>query len=136
MSRRRPIGPPRGAAETAEAARQAVLGSRFRNGPEDASHTPHTGLTPASETPRTPARKRRAEPEGKVRRTYYLAEGDADALERAVTQICDALGGRVERHRVLGAVIAAGTAQADRITADLRAELRAELLGDLTAPGD
>ena len=112
--------------ETAEAACQAALGSRFRDDPESDTHA-------GSETPQPPARTpRRKEPPGKVRRTYYLSQDSADALERAVEQIRTALGGRIDRHEVLGAVIAAGTAQADRITADLRAELRA----DLTAPGD
>ncbi|MFD0535363.1 hypothetical protein ACFQY7_18030 [Actinomadura luteofluorescens] len=46
-------------------------------------------------------------------------------------RIRSALGGRVDRHEAIGAIITAGAAQTDQIVA----ALRAELLRDL-APGE
>ncbi|MEU8347676.1 hypothetical protein AB0C74_38765 [Spirillospora sp. NPDC048832] len=88
-------------------------------------YTPHTPLTPASEKP-----PRRREPAGKTRKTYYLAADTVSALDDAVERIRSALGGRVDRHEAIGAIIAAGAAQTDQIIAALRADLLRELATD------
>ncbi|NYD51716.1 hypothetical protein BJY14_007699 [Actinomadura luteofluorescens] len=75
--------------------------------------------------------RQRREPAGKTRKTYYLAADTVAALDEAVERIRSALGGRVDRHEAIGAIITAGAAQTDQIVA----ALRAELLRDL-APGE
>jgi len=62
-----------------------------------------------------------------TRRTYYLPQAAADSLEAAVSSIQESTGGRVPKHEILAALITAGTARADQVTADLRAALLRDL---------
>lgn len=66
-------------------------------------------------------------PETMTRRTYYLAETDADALETAVAAIHQTLHGRIPKHQILGALLTEGITRRDAITQRLKDELRAEL---------
>jgi cell pole-organizing protein PopZ len=120
---RKNLGPPKGAEQT----RQAILGQRFHNpGSDDVTVAPET-QTPASHPPHT--RVQRREPPGMTRRTYYLPESAADALDDAVAKVQAATGGRTSKHEALAALITAGAAQADAIADDLRAALLRELTG-------
>lgn len=152
---RRQLGAPKGAQQTAAKARD-VLGDTTPDTAQDApaagQAAPDTAVsetpTPVSETP-TPAsytshtrltqgsRRRRAEPAGMTRRTYYLPEDTAVALDAAVARIQAATGGRTSKHEALSAIIAAGTAHAAGIAASQRAALLAELtaLPDGPSPG-
>lgn len=129
------LGPPKGAQQTAEAARSAVLGSRFSDaqsrGPaaeaEAGTAVSETSHTPVH-TPHTSVRQRRGEPEGMTRKTYYLPQEAAAMLDDAVERIQAALGGRTARHEALAAIIAIGAGHVDQIID----QLRAELLRDLT----
>lgn len=67
-----------------------------------------------------------------TRKTYYLSDATAQAVEDAVASVQAALGGRFSRHEIIGAIIAAGTARTDAIVD----ELRDALLRDLAAPKD
>jgi hypothetical protein len=78
--------------------------------------------TPAPAPARGP-RARRTEPEGMTRRTYYLADDAALALDAAVERIQRATGGNVSKHAALGALIAAGVEQTDAVLGKLRDEL-------------
>ena len=134
MSTKKRLGPPKGADQTAETARQTILRGRFSDGEPETSEAG----TPASE-PRTPAshashtrvtrgsEKQRSEPPGMTRRTYYLPEAAAAALDEAVAKIRAATGGRISKHEALALLINAGVGQVD----DLAAEARAALLRDL-----
>lgn len=62
-----------------------------------------------------------------TRRTYYLAETDADALEAAVAVIHRTLRGRIPKHQILGAILTEGINGRDAITRRLKDDLRAEL---------
>ena len=72
-------------------------------------------------------RERRQEPEGMTRKTLYLPKEAADALDDAVRHVQKAVGGRVEKHAILGALIAAGAAEQDRIADAIRTALLREL---------
>jgi hypothetical protein len=126
MAGKRLLPPPKGADAAAQAARDAVLGSRFQR--EDAS-------TPAAPTPAvveqapagrlrpTRSAKRRGEPDGMTRRTVYISTGTATALDSALERIQAATGGRVPKHEALAALIAAGVDQVDQVTEHLREQL-------------
>lgn len=135
------LGPPKGAAETAETARQTVLRGRFSDegdGTTEAGTPAAEGRTPASHTSHTrvqPA-KRRAEPEGMTRRTYYLPQAAAAALDEAVATIRAATGDRVSKHEALALLITAGAERADELAEEARAALLRELQGGAgTSPG-
>jgi hypothetical protein len=69
------------------------------------------------------------QPPSSQRRTYYLPQSAAAALDTAVATIQAATGGRVTKHEALAALITAGTERAGAV-AD---ELKATLLRDLQA---
>ena len=58
-----------------------------------------------------------------VRRTYYIAESDADALEQAVAEVVRAVGGTVPQYEALGALIRAGLRQQDEVVQALRKQI-------------
>lgn len=64
-----------------------------------------------------------------TRRTYYLPEAAAVALDEAVEKIRTGTGGRTSKHEALAALIAAGVAQTQTVTADLKAALLRDLNG-------
>lgn len=72
-------------------------------------------------------RGRRADPSGMRRVSYYLSADAADALEKGVDQVREALGGEIARHVALSALIETGAAQTDRIIKEL-AQARAQAL--------
>jgi len=137
MTTRKKLGPPKGAGATADAA-LAVLGSRFSDPeptPPAAAPPPAVRPTPAPAVSPRPVERRRKpatnrEPEGMTRQTYYLSAAAAADLEDAVRRVRAATGGLVTKHQALGALIAAGAAQADEVARRLRAELATHLTND------
>lgn len=147
------LPPPKGAAEVMDAAGQVDEASRVRRLSDRYSEpgaaldwsrsggrvvsavptateptaTPAPASTPPAAPPRRPTRERRPEPEGMTRKTYYLPVDAADALDQAVKHVQKAVGGRVDKHVVLGALIAAGAADKDRVASAIRAALLRDL---------
>jgi len=66
-------------------------------------------------------------PPGRRRHTLYLAADVAADLDQAADSLVGELRGLVPRHVVLGALIRAGLAQSDAVSADLRAGLLRDL---------
>ncbi|GAA2533507.1 hypothetical protein [Pilimelia columellifera] len=104
-----------------------VLSRRFSLGtlPPAEPHTAHTSHTPAPLAEKTPTEpeRRKGEPDGMTRRTYYYDQETADALAEAVNAIHHRTHGRVAKHRVIEAVIRAGLAHLDDVEAKLRAAI-------------
>lgn len=71
-----------------------------------------------------------------TRRTYYLPEAAAAALDEAVATIRAATGDRVSKHEALALLITAGAERADELAEEARAALLRELQGGAgTSPG-
>jgi hypothetical protein len=140
------LGPPKGTAEAATAAAAAAatehdridrLSNRYQT--EQASAAPPVKAVEPAPPAAEPARDRRPrprgvearrrEPEGMTRKTLYLSLATAAALEDAIGQIQQATGGKVSKHEALGALIAAGVAQADAVTQALRETVLQSLTG-------
>lgn len=64
--------------------------------------------------------KRRGEPRGMTRRTYYFSEQVAEDLAAAVARLHHGSQGRITKHAALDAIIAAGVEQLDAIERRLR----------------
>jgi hypothetical protein len=143
------LPPPKGSAGAASAAASATatpaeieasridkLSSRYQqeqagqggqSGPslswsQSAGRPAESAPAPAA-APARATRARRTEPDGMTRRTYYLADDAAHALDAAVERIQRATGGNVSKHAALGALIAAGVEQTDTVLGKLRDEL-------------
>ena len=93
--------------------------------------TPRPGPRP----PAPPKKKTgtRPDPEGMRRTSYYISQEAADAMEAAVAQVLDALGGQLPKHVALSALIKAGAAQAHQVARALAEERTAELAERLKA---
>lgn len=111
---------PKGAADASAAA--TIMRSRFDRPEDPAAEAPEAATEEAPARPRT-----RPDAEGMTKRTYYLSEADAEALDGAVARLYDEMRGLVPKHRIIGAVIASGLADLDRIRGELRDELIASL---------
>jgi hypothetical protein len=55
-----------------------------------------------------------------ARKAWYVTQADADALDDVVNQVYIALGAKVPKHQIIGAIIRAGAGHADEITARLQ----------------
>lgn len=125
------IGPPKGVAESAEAVRIARMSGRLI--PEDGPRTSASETqTPVSYAPH---KRRRREPEGMTRRTYYLPADVAKALDDAVAQLLAAAAGRATKHEALALILRAGCDQVPALADELRAALLAELRGEPPSRG-
>ncbi|GGL56649.1 hypothetical protein [Planomonospora parontospora] len=123
MTPAKKIGPPKGVAASTEAARMATLGGRFSDASPASTPSSDTGVP----TSYTPPKRRRGEPAGMTRRTYYLPTQVAEDLDAAVEQLLAATAGRATKHEALAAILTAGCRQAPTLAAGLRAALLAEL---------
>lgn len=113
---------PKGAADASAAA--AIMRSRFDRPEDPAAEAPEAATEEAPARPRT-----RPDAEGMTKRTYYLSEVDADALEATVDRLHDAVKGLAPKHRILGAIISRGLGEAEAIESELKNELIAGLTG-------
>lgn len=75
----------------------------------------------------------RADAEGMRRVSYYVSEEVADAMDAAVGQVMEALGGGVPKHVALSALIAAGADRVAEVSAGLAEQRAAELTRRLDA---
>lgn len=135
MSARKALPPPKGAEE----ARAAVLAGRFTHdqlGEDTAAAAAASDRVEKVEPPeaapgvRAAVRAARASsrtPEGMTRKTYYLPQTAAAELAAAAERVRASTGGLVSKHQALAAIISAGIAQTDAVTAALRAELVSNL---------
>lgn len=130
------LPPPKGADAAVQAARDAVLGSRFNRAEEQPAATAEPARNPEpvaaapAPAPKPAPASTSREPDGMTRRTYYVSTAAADALDAAVKKVKDATGGRVPKHEILAALISAGAGQVDAVGAQLRADLLRNLSGE------
>ncbi|RJL20181.1 hypothetical protein [Bailinhaonella thermotolerans] len=69
-----------------------------------------------------------------MRRTsYYISQEAAEAMEEAVGQVVEALGGQIPKHVALSALIMAGAGQVPQVTAKLTEDQRAQLAERISA---
>jgi len=104
----------------------AMLGQRFTSASEVSTPIEETSK-PVSHTPHA---RRRGEPPGMTRRTYYLPADVAKAVDEAVSRLREATGGRTTKHEALAAILSAGCEQVPALAEQLRAALLAELTRD------
>lgn len=136
MSGRRKQLPPPDASGTDP---DAVLRSRFSLAADSpaplarVSEGKSDAPIPATETPTgaEPSRRRGTRPdaEGMRRVSYYISAAASQELDDAVAAVLDVLGDDVPKHRVLSALIVAGTKQAGQVAQDL-AEERTRMLSE------
>lgn len=111
------LPPPKGIDAATQAARDVTLRSRF------------TGRDDPAPEPAPAARRRRVEPAGMTRRTYYLTTGTAEQLEDTLRRLEQASGGMYPRHELMAALVAAAAGQVDDLVVRLREQAMARLAG-------